>query len=284
MPSTSWQKARTQVQPILAITAKPVLSITARKAAASKKLSALQRKRRRSYRLFCFVMFAGVLALIWFLAVLPFMRIEATKTFGDSGSFSLEMDGCDLDFVIGTEHKVTYSAAWAAFQMKWTNSATDANTPIGAVFGNNIGCEEQPLSSCRYLCLVTVTVPAGSEVEFEVEQSDLAAGGVTTWPLVTVRPGAKLASLQVGEWFAYQQTIAVTVDNATVGALGTYLVRGDVRAHNATLGSVSAVSSGTGSVYLLDVAATRADVALNYRQPDGRVCIATDLDPSQART
>ena len=56
-----------------------------------------------------------------------------------------------------------------------------------------------------------------------------------------------------------------------------------VRAHNATLGAVSARSSGTGSVYLLDVAATGADVVLNYRQPDGRVCIATDLAPSQAR-
>ena len=62
-----------------------------------------------------------------------------------------------------------------------------------------------------------------------MEQSDLDAGGVTNWPLVTVKPGAKLASLQVGEWFGYQQTLAVTVDNATVGNLGTYLVRGDVR-------------------------------------------------------
>ena len=274
-------RARSQVHPDEE-EAKPVLSITDRKAAAAKKLSALMRKRRRSYRLCCFVMFAGFLALIWLLAVLPFMRLEATKTFADTGSFSIELDGCDLDFVPGTKHKVTYAAAYAAFQMEWTNSETDADTPIGAAFANNLGCEEQPLSSCRYLCLVTVTVPPDSEVEFEVEQSDLDAGGVTNWPLVTVRPGARLASLQVGEWFGYQQTLAVTVDNATVGDLGTYLVRGDVRAHNATLGAVSAISSGTGSIYLLDVAATGADVALNYRQPDGRVCIASDLDPTQA--
>ena len=45
---------------------------------------------------------------------------------------------------------------------------------------------------------------------------------------------------------------------------------------------MSAVSKGTGSVYLLDVAATGADVALNYRQPGGRVCLASDLEPSQA--
>ena len=147
---------------------KPVLSISQRKAVASKKLTALQKKRRRSYRLFCFFIFAGVLALIWFIAVLPFMRIEATKTFAGTGSFSIELDGCDLDFVLGTKHKVTYSAAWAAFQMAWTNSETDANTPIGAVFGNNIGCEDQPLSSCRYMCLVTITVPPDTKVEFEV--------------------------------------------------------------------------------------------------------------------
>ena len=148
--------------------AKPVLSITDRKAAAAKKLSALMRKRRRSYRLCCFVMFAGFLTLIWLLAVLPFMRLEATKTFANTGSFSIELDGCDLDFVPGTKHKVTYAAAYAAFQMEWTNSETDADTPIGAAFANNLGCEEQPLSSCRYLCLVTITVPPDSEVEFEV--------------------------------------------------------------------------------------------------------------------
>jgi len=245
-----------------------------KKAAASKKLTAIQRQRRRSWRLICFVLFAGFLTLLWLLAVLPFMRLEDTKTFANIGSLSIELDGCDLDFVLGTEHKVTYSAAYAAFQMEWTNSDTDADEPISAVFGNSIGCEEQPLSSCRYVCLVTVTVPIDSVVEFEVtagpghtstrrlqphaaeaatpqhaqpaascaqpaalriqvEQSDLDAGGVTNWPLVTVKPGAKLASLQVGEWFGYQQTLAVTVDNATVGNLGTYLVRGDVRAHTA---------------------------------------------------
>ena len=67
-------------------------------------------------------------------------------------------------------------------------------------------------------------------MRLQVEQSDLDSGGVTNWPLLTVRPGARLASLQVGQWFGYQQTLAVTVDNATVGELGTYLVRGDVRA------------------------------------------------------
>ena len=159
-------KSRSQVHPDGE--GKPVLSITARKAEASKRLTALQKKRRRSYRLFCFFIFAGVLVLIWVIAVLPFMRIEATKTFAGTGSFSIELDGCDLDFVLGTKHKVTYSAAWAAFQMAWTNSDTDANTPIGAVFGNNIGCEDQPLSSCRYRCLVTITVPPDSRVEFGV--------------------------------------------------------------------------------------------------------------------
>ena len=66
----------------------------------------------------------------------------------------------------------------------------------------------------------------------------------------------------------------------TRGSCGTS--PSQVRAHNATLGAVSAVSKGTGSVYLLDVAATGADVALNYRQPGGRVCLASDLEPSQA--
>ena len=248
---------------------KPVLSMAEKKAAASKKLTAIQRQRRRSWRLICFVLFAGFLTLVWLAAVSPFMRLEDTKTFPNTGSLSIELDGCDLDFVLGTEHKVTYSAALAAFQMEWTNSDVDADEPTSAVFGNNIGCEDQPLSSCRYVCLVTVTVPSDSVVEFEVspgptstrrlqphaaeaatpqhaqraascaqpaalrvqvKQSDLDAGGVTNWPLVTVKPGAKLASLQVGEWFGYQQTLAVTVDNATVGNLGTYLVRGDVRA------------------------------------------------------
>ena len=72
--------------------------------------------------------------------------------------------------------------------------------------------------------------PARNPMRLQVEQSDLDSGGVTNWPLLTVRPGARLASLQVGQWFGYQQTLAVTVDNATVGELGTYLVRGDVRA------------------------------------------------------
>ena len=139
-----------------------------KKAAASKKLTAIQRQRRCSWRLICFVLFAGFLTLLWLLAVLPNMRLEDTKTFANTGSLSIELDGCDLDFVSGTEHKVTYSAAYAAFQMEWTNSDSDADEPISAVFGNNIGCEEQPLSSCRYVCLVTVTVPNDSVVEFEV--------------------------------------------------------------------------------------------------------------------
>jgi hypothetical protein len=154
---------------------KPVLSMAEKKAAASKKLTAIQRQRRRSWRLICFVLFAGFLTLLWILAVLPSMRLEDTKTFANTGSLSIELDGCDLDFVLGTEHKVTYSAAYAAFQMEWTNSDTDADEPISAVFGNNIGCDEQPLSSCRYVCLVTITVPIDSVVEFEVTGSAFLA-------------------------------------------------------------------------------------------------------------
>ena len=147
---------------------KPVLSMAEKKAAASKKLTAIQRQRRRSWRLICFVLFAGFLTLLWLLAVLSFVRVEDTKTFPNTGSLSIELDGCDLDFVLGTEHKVTYSAALAALKMEWTNSDVDADEPTSAVFGNNIGCEDQPLSSCRYVCLVTVTVPSDSVVEFEV--------------------------------------------------------------------------------------------------------------------
>ena len=103
---------------------KPVLSMAEKKAAASKKLTAIQRQRRRSWRLICFVLFAGFLTLIWFVAVSSFMRLEDTKTFPNTGSLSIELDGCDLDFVLGTEHKVTYSAALSAFQREWTNSDT----------------------------------------------------------------------------------------------------------------------------------------------------------------
>ena len=113
---------------------KPVLSMAEKKAAASKKLTAIQRQRRRSWRLICFVLFAGFLTLIWFVAVSSFMRLEDTKTFPNTGSLSIELDGCDLDFVPGTEHKVTYSAALAAVQREWTNSDVDADEPTRAVF------------------------------------------------------------------------------------------------------------------------------------------------------
>ena len=55
-----------------------------------------------------------------------------------------------------------------------------------------------------------------------------------------------------------------------------------MRAHDAVIGSVRAISSGTGSAYLLNVSAAGTNVALNYRQPDGRVCVTTDLDHTQA--
>ena len=113
---------------------KPVLSMADKKAAASKKLTAIQRQRRRSWRLICFVLFAGFLTLVWLLAVLSFVRVEDTKTFPNTGSLSIELDGCDLDFVLGTEHKVTYSAALAAVQREWTNSDVDADEPTRAVF------------------------------------------------------------------------------------------------------------------------------------------------------
>ena len=107
--------------------------------AAAQRLEAKKSARRRTYRLFCFFMIAGVFALTWVLAVLPFVHVEVTKTF-DSGGFEIELDGCDLDFVAGSAHKVTYSAMIAAYKVSWSNSQSDANTLVGGVFSNSMGC------------------------------------------------------------------------------------------------------------------------------------------------
>ena len=277
----------TKVAPVTVETKSRARSLSAQeqqaaRAEKAKQVSKQKARRRHGVRLSFFVLVVLLLAAVWSLIALPGTHTTVVKAYDPAAGLSIETFGCDIDFVAGDAAWLEYRAIWAASDFQFENSADDASITEVVTASNRMGCAAEWKKACRRVCLLTVTVPASAAGAFNVKQAEGAEGEEAPWPLLTVRAGASVASIKVGDWWAYQPTISAYVDHATVGSFTWRAKDGDFTAVNSTIASANLYARGAGSIHLLGVEASGVDVPVHWRQPDHRFCASTDLRPAAA--
>ena len=274
----------TKIAPV-AVESKRSPSAQEQQAARAEKATQVSKqkaRRRRGVRLSFFVLVVLLLAAVWSLIALPGTHTTVAKAYDPAAGLSIETFGCDIDFVAGDAARLEYRAIWAASDFQFENSADDASITEVVTASNRMGCAAEWKKACRRVCLLTVTVPASAAGAFNVKQAEGAEGEEAPWPLLTVRAGASVASIKVGDWWAYQPTISAHVDHATVGSFTWRAKDGDFTSVNSTITSANLYARGAGSIHLLGVEASGVDVPVHWRQPDHRFCASTDLRPAAA--
>ena len=229
----------TKVAPVAAETKSRARSLSAQeqqaaRAEKAKQVSKQKARRRRGVRLSFFVLVVLLLAAVWSLIALPGTHTTVAKAYDPAAGLSIETFGCDIDFVAGDAAWLEYRAIWAASDFQFENSADDASITEEVTASNRMGCAAEWKKACRRVCLLTVTVPASAAGAFYVKQAAAAEGEEAPWPLLTVRAGASVASIKVGDWWAYQPTISAHVDHATVGSFTWRAKDGDFTSVNST--------------------------------------------------
>jgi|EP00966_Prymnesium_polylepis_P006173 hypothetical protein len=194
--------------------------------------------------------------------------------------FSLSVRACEVDVVNGTE--ATLSWKIVRLSGRFDLNYTDIETVRHAEFHNfaNEGCESVPYQDCSALCLVTITMPTDGGTTLRISQVDHDIASPSIW----IRAGVRLDNLYSEPANTPLRSLSVNLESATItkNAMLT-LDTGDFRAKATNMpSSAKVVATGGGSIYLLRVPASNADVSMLYRQPSSRLCFGTDADGAQA--
>lgn len=255
---------------------------TARSAARSGAATAraeVQRRigcRRRIVRTGSLLCILGFALAVWIIAMIPYSTFTITKFYSGAGGLRVDFGSCDIELVPAAAPTVTYQSQSRALSHKWTKSGLSPGEVTQVDAKNKLvdACEGEPMRRCEHVCLLTVGVPADASGGFDIYQD----AKDEAWPVITVRAGVRVARLSVGAWFARSETASIVVEEgAEIGSLTAKLQHGSLTSHSAAIDEVSFESKmGDGSVYLLGVPTTTADVEFSYRQPSNRVCLATD--------
>jgi len=230
---------------------------------------------RRCVRVSFFVLLVLLLYAIWAIAVLAYTSRSLTKKYDPAKGFQIELDGCNLEFEMGDEPKVKYTALTGANQVRWTNSAEDSNTVVAATFSNSVGCDMMPFESCERICKATVTLPPAADgLAWDIRQTKADKSR----PLITVKPGTTMTKIMLGQWYTQLPTVSLFVDRATItGSISAHLQHGYVKSVNSTIADASISIYKDGSIYMLDVDCPGKELDLTYRNPQNVVCVQSDV-------
>ena len=227
--------------------------------------------------------FTVVLAALYLIAQSSYAKYTETHAYHLGDGLTLEVSGCDIEFAPGASATVSLEATRQALSASRkgcpschvTASASDLSAvsfiSVHTVDNSTGGCDVLPNRRCRPICLLRVSVPpAGSATTFTLMQ----LGADKNVPIVHVLPGTSFGTLRTQ---SKPPNLPVVVEEATIDVVSMNVGSGSLYSVRSTLGSVTytSLAPNSGSVYLLGVPTGSDNVALNYRQPSNRVCLAS---------
>ena len=190
-----------------------------------------------------------------------------------AGYITVQTEACDIVLIPTSEPTVTYRALYKLAGYEWNSASGDSETISGARFSNFHGCAGMPSGECATLCQVTVGVPpVASGTRFLVRQTSVDK----SIPKLTVMSGVAIGELRVEA-----RNMDLLITNATAGTVYASVKDGQSRVQGSTIGTLSLLSTGAGSVHVLDVPAAGRDTTILYRQPSSHVCMASDTRASR---
>ena len=210
---------------------------------------------------------------LWCLATLRNARTSLSYAYDTSGGqVRIQVAACDVRMVASSSAMLRYQVLYSKAEHQVNYLVTDPGKVSGGVFANSDGsCEEAPSSSCSVACQLTIEVPpavyaAGTTFLFKQPSTDASQ------PVLRVESGVQLSRIRV-----VATTLHVYIEaGVTVDSFSHYVKSGNLRILGATIGSLNAFASGSGSVYVSELPSVGVEYDISYRQPSQRVCIATD--------
>ena len=235
---------------------------------------------QRCFRCSIYIILMLLLFCVWMVVTIPFTMRGVTKRYSPLAGLTVSLSACDAFLRPGTEPLIRYEASGAAYEVRWLNSAVDANIVSSAYLANAKGCDHTVGRRCSPWCRVIIDVPpaASASTTFTFEQ----VSDDTYFPVVTVEEGTAIKNLVVGYWFRRVGTLSVYLYTATIASVSFWGRNGDLRAINSTITSPYVHLDLSGSIYMHGVQAVGKDVAVAYRNPFNRICIGSDLTNDEA--
>ena len=227
--------------------------------------------RRKVWRMVVFITCLAITTVIWFGVTAPFRIVKRGPYHYDARmGLSIEVAACDINFVSGDATTFEYRVigSGSGIDLRYTQ---DSTAVTHAIVSNGAGCADVRAHYCKVACELRVTVPsAATRTSFVIGQ----AAGDKNWPLVHVAPGLIMGSIST---LGAPETLSFSIaTGATVASLSITLTHGSLYAMHSTIASLNFVSYQAGAAYVIGLTSGTDDVQVTYRQPQNRVCLASD--------
>ena len=204
-------------------------------------------------RFVIYIIVLGLMYPLWHAATLPYEAGGPTFTYDPAVGASLDVQGCDVHFVSGTEPTIIVEANQHVRLLASSPADREAlNATVGATVQMNTAVlnEDAHYFHAKHMCLATIYVPEGlgADASFNVTQG---AGDF-------LHPRVKVTNLTLPELSV--SGAMISAERSTSSITKTLTMRsadGGLRAHRSSFGDVDAEVEGTGSIHLLEVAAPR---------------------------